>query len=265
MPKSNFGEQLRREREMRGVSLEEVSEATRISTRFLQAFEEEQWDRLPGGIFNRGFIRSIARYLGLDEDALMAEYAMATNDRPQVAVWVNGPAVPRHRAWPWLVALAVVLAAGGWFGYRYFGETVRGWVSRPAPTAAVQAEPAPAQVEPAAAESPAPAVEQAAPPAAQPLPPVAVSEAPLVLKIEAGRTTRVTVVADGHVVFDGEMTPGQSETFGAREQFEVSASNSSAVLIELNGQTQPPLGRPGTPGRATLTRRDVRQTDGGRN
>lgn len=264
MPKSNFGEQLRREREMRGVSLEEVSEATRISTRFLQAFEEEQWDRLPGGIFNRGFIRSIARYLGLDEDALMAEYAMATNDRPQVAVWVNGPAMPRHRAWPWVLLLLAVLAAGGWFGYRHFGQTVRGWISRPAPAAA-QAEPAPAKIEPAPAESATPATDRPAPPVAEPPPPVPPSEAPLVLKIEAGRATRVTVAADGRVVFDSEMAPGQSETFGAREQFEVSAANSSAVLLELNGQTQPPLGRPGTPGRATLTRRDVRQTDGGRN
>ena len=63
---------------MRGVTLEEVSAATRISTRFLEALENEQWDRLPGGAFNRGFIRAIAKFLGLDEDSLVAEYAIET-------------------------------------------------------------------------------------------------------------------------------------------------------------------------------------------
>ncbi len=87
MEKGTFGEHLRREREMRGVSLDEVSQATRIGTRFLEALENEHWKDLPGGVFNRGFLRSIARYLGLDEEALVAEYAQTTNDRPQMAEW----------------------------------------------------------------------------------------------------------------------------------------------------------------------------------
>ncbi len=75
MPSTPFGEQLKRERELRGVSLEEVATATRIAPRFLEALENEQWDKLPGGVFNRGFIRAVARYLGLDEDNLVSEYA----------------------------------------------------------------------------------------------------------------------------------------------------------------------------------------------
>ena len=58
MTKGTFGDNLRREREMRGVSLDEISAATRIATRFLQAIENEQWDQLPGGVFNRGFVRA---------------------------------------------------------------------------------------------------------------------------------------------------------------------------------------------------------------
>ena len=76
MSSKPFGEHLKREREMRGVSLEEISVATRIAPRFLEALENEQWEQLPGGVFNRGFIRSVARYLGLDEDSLVAEYAL---------------------------------------------------------------------------------------------------------------------------------------------------------------------------------------------
>jgi cytoskeleton protein RodZ len=85
MPSTPFGDHLKREREMRGVTLEEVAAATRISPRFLEALENERWDQLPGGAFNRGFIRSVARYLGLDEESMVAEYALETKGLNQSA------------------------------------------------------------------------------------------------------------------------------------------------------------------------------------
>ena len=66
---TGFGEYLRREREMRGVSLEEITTATRISIRFLQAIENEELSKLPGGIFTRSFVRTYARYLGFGRRA----------------------------------------------------------------------------------------------------------------------------------------------------------------------------------------------------
>ena len=57
MTKGTFGDNLKREREMRGVSLDEISAATRIATRFLHAIENEQWDQLPGGVFKLPPIR----------------------------------------------------------------------------------------------------------------------------------------------------------------------------------------------------------------
>ena len=119
MAKGTFGEHLRREREMRGVSLEEVAQATRIGTRFLEALENERWQELPGGVFNRGFLRSIARYLGLDEESLVAEYAQATNDKPQIAEWAlssreeGGAAGGRGgRVLAALIVLLLLAAAG---------------------------------------------------------------------------------------------------------------------------------------------------------
>ena len=76
-PMPAFGENLRREREMRGVSLEEISSATKISLRFLEAIEREDFAKLPGGIFSRSFIRTYARYLGLDEERVVAEFQLA--------------------------------------------------------------------------------------------------------------------------------------------------------------------------------------------
>ena len=122
MTKGTFGEHLKREREMRGVSLDEITAATRIATRFLQAIEEEHWDQLPGGVFNRGFVRAVARYLGLDEENTVAEYVSAVEDRPTVPVWTGSPpAVTPEQPWlAWILIAVVVLvlAMGGWFAVR---------------------------------------------------------------------------------------------------------------------------------------------------
>ena len=73
----SFGENLKREREMRGVTLQEISDATKIGTRALIALEEERFDQLPGGIFNKGFVRSYARFLGMDEESAVVAYEQA--------------------------------------------------------------------------------------------------------------------------------------------------------------------------------------------
>jgi cytoskeleton protein RodZ len=249
MSATPFGEHLKREREMRGVSLEEISAATRISTRFLEALENERWEQLPGGIFNRGFIRAEAHFLGLDEESLVAEYALSTDDKPSVAVWAAGPAPTRT----WLIVLlaailAVILVGGGWLAYRYYGPRLKTWR-----THADKLHALPAPSPPVAAGSTAAA---------------AASNAPLDLKVDAGKPSQVKVVADGKVVFDGKLEPGESRRFQAKVNFEISSSEASAVLLELNGQIQPPLGPPGQPGSATLSREDLKkprnQSQGGR-
>ena len=110
MSSTPFGEHLKRERELRGVSLEEVAAATRISTRFLEAIEREQWDQLPGGVFNRGFIRSVSRFLGLDEDAMVAEYALETKTQTEPRVAAHPVASTMPRDWkPLIIAVSVLV------------------------------------------------------------------------------------------------------------------------------------------------------------
>ena len=146
MTTGTFGESLKREREMRGVTLDEISAATRIATRFLRAIEGEQWDQLPGGVFNRGFVRAVARYLGLDEENTVAEYTLAVGDHQNVPVWTGSPPVVTPEQ-PWLawiasVVILLLLLAGGWFGTRRF----LAWraARRAAQAAAVSAAPSPA-------------------------------------------------------------------------------------------------------------------------
>jgi cytoskeletal protein RodZ len=71
---SSFGEQLKRERELRKVSLEEIAEATKISVRYLRALEINDFSQLPGGVFDRGFVRAYAQFVGLDEEATVEAY-----------------------------------------------------------------------------------------------------------------------------------------------------------------------------------------------
>src|SRR5258707_13937901 len=89
---ASFGERLKQEREKRGMTLEEVSGVTKVSVRNLRALEQEKFDQMPGGIFNRGFVRAYAKHLGLDDDQVVADYMEAagesvpTLDSPDVPV-----------------------------------------------------------------------------------------------------------------------------------------------------------------------------------
>jgi len=70
-----LGEKLREAREERGFSLGEVSEQTRISSLYLESIENDDYRPLPGGIFNKGFVRSYAKFVGIDEQEALADYA----------------------------------------------------------------------------------------------------------------------------------------------------------------------------------------------
>lgn len=74
-----FGDKFRKERERQGIKLEDVSNSTKIGSRMLRAIEEEHFDQLPGGVFNKGFIRAYAKYLGLDEEETITGYVAALN------------------------------------------------------------------------------------------------------------------------------------------------------------------------------------------
>lgn len=85
----------------------------------------------------------------------------------------------------------------------------------------------------------------------------------LELNVQAGKSAQVKIVADGKAVFSGELAPDQTEHFQAQDNFLVFSSDASALLLELNGQVQPPLGPPGRPGSVKLTRKDLRKVEGG--
>ena len=70
-----LGEKLRQAREERGITITEVAEQTRISPHYLELIENDDYSTLPGGIFNKGFVKSYAKYVGIDESEALQDYS----------------------------------------------------------------------------------------------------------------------------------------------------------------------------------------------
>ena len=257
MARGTFGERLKRERELREVTPEEICKATRIAPRFLEALENEQWNRLPGGVFGRGFVRSIARFLGLSEEDLLSEYDLARGENGNGAPAKTEERMPSPPKWVPILAgiLAVSLLVGLALGGRYAWRAYQAHRAAKK-TSAIVSIPAGAQPQTTRVSGKASAEPGKIPAATK-----------LDLSVSATTPTNVRVVADGTVAFNAEVTAGESRHFSAADKFEVTAADAAAVLLELNGQSVPFAGEAGASGTivltGVLTGNDTRQATGG--
>jgi cytoskeletal protein RodZ len=225
-----FGDKLRRERELRGVSLREIADGTKISVRFLQALEEDRTDVLPGGIFPRAFVRQYALFLGLDADRAaadwLAEHGEPLPEKRALAAPPRRSPVSAGRVFLALVAVAAVALT-----LRRGGDAERR--PRPEPTPVpVAAAPA---VLPTDRVYPAPSL---APAAASP------SDG-LVLTMTAQQDCWVEVRADGETVVNRVLAQGESQTLEARGEIVLSVGNAGGLAIRVNDRPALPLGRSG--------------------
>jgi cytoskeletal protein RodZ len=90
-----FGDKFRKAREKKDLSLDDISNVTKISSRMLQAIEQEHFDQLPGGVFNKGFIRAYAKHLGLDSEDAVTDY-LACLRQAQIDSHAGWDAEPRN-------------------------------------------------------------------------------------------------------------------------------------------------------------------------
>lgn len=90
----SLGEELKRERELREISLREISEATKISIRILEAIEKNNFQALPGGIFNRNFLRAYAEFIGLDSENVVRKYHQQFDSSEEQVASTAGMALP---------------------------------------------------------------------------------------------------------------------------------------------------------------------------
>jgi len=151
---NEFGLELRKERESRGIALESITDATKISSRHLVALETGHFDYLPGGVFNKGIVRSYARVVGLDENTWVNRFMVAYQNSGQLkdddASWIAfaenvGSSRPRpidsrpqmRLKWAGVAVLLVALAALGWFVWHFVSDKMAAQV--PVPHTAVTA------------------------------------------------------------------------------------------------------------------------------
>jgi cytoskeletal protein RodZ len=116
---ATIGEQLRLAREERGIGLREICDQTRISVHYLEAIESNDYKRLPGGVFNRSFIKAYARCVGYDEREAIEGYTRYLREHGDSSDEVNTTPIhskvytetPATRS-PWLtVILAIMILA----------------------------------------------------------------------------------------------------------------------------------------------------------
>jgi cytoskeletal protein RodZ len=134
---TSIGEKLRLARETRGIALRDISEQTRISMRYLEAIEADDYRRLPGGIFNRSFIRAYAKHIGYDEQEALEDYATMMHERgestdevsnrqPRSLVYTDngGQRSPLLTVLLAIIILAV-LSLGAWAAWYFYEHRIR--------------------------------------------------------------------------------------------------------------------------------------------
>jgi len=274
-----FGERLRRERETRGVSLDEIAATTKIGTRLLRALEDGQFDLLPGGIFNKNYVRAYARHLGIDEEQAVADYLQAAHEAPPDVKLIAHQNSAMHgrfgsesastRGFPLLpVLILLVVIVGGVGAWRLYQQRQRERAQPVQQIAATQAakpnasaNSAPGGETPLAentgasqptssADSSVVRTVQAAENSSNSFQPTsersstngntgAQANAPFAVTVRAKDRARVEVKSDGEVVVRGLIEPDETKTFHATNRLVFWTANAGQVEISFNGKSVP--------------------------
>lgn len=224
---ASLGQDLKQEREKRGISLEEISRSTRISYRFLQAIENDNYDLLPGGFFNKAFLRAYLQYLGLEEKPYLDRYETIYRQKitaPKKEAQKN----QTIKTFPWvrIFFTFLILAVGLGFLYLLFQLRPK---SEPVITRAIMVEPTklPVQiVEEKKETKPEPITE-------------------INMKIDFHQKTWIQIYADGVLRLDGLKNPGDTFEVTASKEILLHLGNAGGLTYTLNGFKGRSFGRPG--------------------
>ncbi len=267
---ASFGEGLKREREKKKITLEQVSVSTKISVRLLRAIEEEKFDQLPGGMFNKAFVRAYARQLGIDEEQAVADYLATStpaeppqfDDRELRAMAEQKDKERQRQArmardfpWGWVASALLVIALGlSIWGVRFGrepqsattnGKTVTGHLDQAGTVA-----PAPAAVAPDAQRNLRSgaggkiAAPQYTPAASSDGSRSAISteSGAVDVLVSAEEDSWVSITADGNPIFTGTLIAPGEHLVHANKSVVIRAGNLGGLDFSFNGKKLPSQG-----------------------
>lgn len=233
-----LGEQFRAAREARGLSLSEVAEQIRIRSVYLAEIEAENWGAIGAPVYVRGFLRTYARFLGLDAEEAVAGFNKTSPAAPvSESVGISNTAVradtePRNLSPLLWIATGVAIILVGFVIYNYAMLRSPGSRGTVAAGSAVPATPVPSGL-------------PSNSPGASAVPAVTASPSlkqTLQVNVVSGSWLRVTV--DGNVRIEGTFPKGTTKVFHGRIAL-VRVGNAGGVDVIVNGKRVGPLGKTG--------------------
>jgi len=259
---TNLGATFKQARESKGISLDQIANETRISTRFLAAIENEEFHLLPGGVFNRGFVRAYAEKIGIDPDQAVADYQRIAEVRQPEILSTSTPAASgarKGRLYPVALGGLFLLIVIFYVATRESAHTAQ-TASAPAKPATETVQAAAPAIPPPESVTPPPVASETSTAAAEPdtqqapQTPQNPAQTALTLEMEANEKTWVKVTADGNAVDPGEvLEPGTTRKFSAQNAIRISVGNAAGVSLKLNDKPMKPLGKSGQVREVTIT------------
>lgn len=218
-----IGERLRNEREKKKISLENISQHTKIVTRYLKALEDEDFTVFPAEVYLRGCLRNYAQYLGLDAEELLriyvTQYEIKKGEIPPTTK--KRPKVKRLFLFTILAAGGIIILLG-WELSSYLG-------SRPVSQDTV----------PIPITTPTPVEVIITPETTTPVP------APVVLESLATAEVWIQVTIDDKDIINETLHPGDKRTWEAQDNIKLWVGNAGGLELKFNGTSLGPLGKPG--------------------
>ena len=234
---ASFGTWLRRQREIREIPLREIADVTKISIRYLEAFESDRFDILPAPVFARGFLREYSRYVGLDPDEVVNSYLSAEPSAENLEGLGETQGEGRkRRSWPISTAAlggVVVLLLGVIGLLVYLAGRLEDQPAKQLPAMAAPPIVVPVAPEPEPISEPRAAV-------------------PLLVTMDFTADCWVEFVADSGRRVSELRVQGESIRIEAQESVLLTLGNPGGVRIEVNGELYSPTVRAGRVARDIL-------------
>jgi cytoskeletal protein RodZ len=232
---ASVGQELKKEREVKGISLKEIADHTKINLRFLQDLEEDNFEFMPGKFLTRSIIRSYANYLGLDEKQILDLYLQTISDQGHVPEEVEDevpstdPENKNRKPLSYALIAALLIVILSVFLWVILKKTPPEETPPPEQETFVQEEDVP-------------------PPILEPL----VEEKSIDLALNFQQDTWIQVFADGEIKLDALKRTGESFFIKAYESIRINTGNAGGFSYTINGESGRPLGRRGDVVKDTL-------------